>query len=729
MWHHLHSFFGLLSGGLLIVLAITGAILATVPLYDGSRPEVQHFAGMSVADAIKVITRANPELQLERIRISPSHAVVVSGYLAGKSIKQPADLTTGVLLKGSKTPAFYLWVRDLHRSLLLGFAGRVVVFVASLFLALICISGTMVLVRRMGGWSRLFAPVRGRKWERVHAITSRLALLPLVITAVSGVYAGSITMGLVPSGEEVPPVYPESLEKLTAVAPHTLHGLRDIDLADMREVLFPIPEDWFDVFAVKTHSEFLFFDQFTGDLLSSQPYSMWQRVLEFFTLLHTAEGAAPWGIIVGIAALAVPVFALTGTLIWLNRQRSGAGRIGQNVAAQYADIVIAVGSENNTTWGFAKYLHGALTDTGLRVQTRAMNDLRSHYPRAKNLLVLAATYGDGDAPENANRFGKRLADVGATQLPRFAVLGFGDKSFSHYCKFAHDTQGALVSSGRKPLLDMADIDRGSAQSFARWGAALGEAIGVDLVLDYVPPQPKILRLRLLEKQVFGQGLQSPTVICRLSGKALPKHAPGDLLAVLAPGTSNPRFYSLASHCRENCIEICVARQEGGVCSSYLNDLQQGDNVELFVKANTAFHMPQKRRRPVIMISAGTGIAPFAGMIRNNMKSVPIDLFWGNRHPNMDFLYEHAIQGWLEDSRLTNFYPAFSRIPSGSYVQDQVRAHSTHILTRLKQRATIMVCGGTAMAEGVREEIEMIAAQLGSTVNQLKRSGRYLEDTY
>lgn len=729
MWRNLHSIFGLVSAGLLIVLAISGAILSTVPLYDNLRPEVHRFTGMSIADAIEVIASANPDLELERIRISPSQAIVVSGYLRGKSIKQPVDLTTGNLLKSAEKPALYIWVRDFHRSLFLGFAGRAIVFASALIMSLICISGVLVLVRRMGGWSRLLSPIRGRRWERIHTITSRVALLPLVIIAISGAYTGGVTMGLLPSGAETPPVYPESLAKLTAVAPHTLHGLREVLLADTREILFPIPQDWFDVFAVKTHGEYLFFDQFTGDLLSSQPYSVWQKLLELFTLLHTAEGAAPWGIIVGIAALAVPVFAITGTLIWLNRWRSGAGNIGMNVGAHQADIVIAVGSESNSTWGFAKYLHKALTGAGLRVQTRAMNDLRSHYPKAKSLLVLAATYGDGDAPENAGHFGKRLADVTAGQLARFAILGFGDKSFSHFCKFAHDTQTVLAASGRTPLLGLETIDRGSAQSFARWGSALGKAIGIDLVLDYVPPKPKTLGLGLHNMQVFGQGLQSQTVICRFTGSRVPKHAPGDLLAVLAPGTNNPRFYSLASHCRENCIEICVARQDGGVCSSYLNELQPGDAVELFVKTNSAFHMPQTRQCPVIMIGAGTGIAPFAGMIRNNKKSVPIDLFWGNRHPNMDFLYEHAIQGWLADSRLANFYPAFSRIPSGSYVQDQVRAHSTHILTRLKQRATIMVCGGTAMAEGVREEIEMIAAQLGSTVNQLKRSGRYLEDTY
>ena len=107
------------------------------------------------------------------------------------------------------------------------------------------------------------------------------------------------------------------------------------------------------------------------------------------------------------------------------------------------------------------------------------------------MLFLTSTYGDGAAPASASRLLKLLAR-GRRALP-FAVLGFGDRSFPRFCRFAEDVEGALRAQGWPALLPIGRIDRQSAQEFAQWGAALGQAIGTPLVLDHVVARPKTIQ--------------------------------------------------------------------------------------------------------------------------------------------------------------------------------------------------------------------------------------------
>ena len=141
------------------------------------------------------------------------------------------------------------------------------------------------------------------------------------------------------------------------------------------------------------------------------------------TLIHTGEGAWAWGLVLGLISLTVPVFAVSGFIIWLSRLRRGGGKIRANASAPNADMVVLVGSETGTTWGFARHLHEQLTADGRRVHLAAMNELRPAYPKAQQLLVLTGTYGDGHAPKSANRFLAKLTTRAKASLPAFRGAG------------------------------------------------------------------------------------------------------------------------------------------------------------------------------------------------------------------------------------------------------------------------------------------------------------------
>src|SRR5690606_1580248 len=166
----------------------------------------------------------------------------------------------------------------------------------------------------------------------------------------------------------------------------SLAALRAVDLNDFRELVYPYPDDPSAVYSLSTAQGDGYVDQVNGALLSYLPHGGIGRTHEWIHRLHTGEGLWWLGLLLGLCALSVPLMSVTGTLTWWQRRRS-MPRIAGNSGAQSADTIILVGSENNSTWGFAATLHDALTQAGRRVHTAAMNQLASEYHPRKWLVV------------------------------------------------------------------------------------------------------------------------------------------------------------------------------------------------------------------------------------------------------------------------------------------------------------------------------------------------------
>ncbi|WP_231502338.1 flavodoxin domain-containing protein [Herbaspirillum sp. RV1423] len=395
-------------------------------------------------------------------------------------------------------------------------------------------------------------------------------------------------------------------------------------------------------------------------------------------------------------------------------------------------------------WGFAQVLHDALRDSGQRVHSAPMNQLSARYRAARNLFLLTATYGNGEAPASANQFLAPLDRVPANPALKFAVLGFGDRQFPKYCQFARDVDAAMNRHGWQRMLELVTIDRQSTQEFARWGASLGGVLGIGLQLEHVPVHPRTFSLRLQERIDYGRQEQEPSVVLRfVSGQmqepdglfgrlfrphGLPSFEAGDLVGVIAPGSAMPRFYSLASGARDGILEICVRRQPGGLCSTYLHGLQPGDCIEAFIQPNPQFR-PASGKAPVILIGAGTGIGPLAGFIRNNTGKYPMYLYWGGRDPESDFLYEPELRNYLADRRLTQLHTAFSRVKNGERVQNRLIDDADNLRSLIEHGGQVLVCGSSAMAESVRQALSNVLAPLNLDLQTLRNEGRYREDVF
>ncbi|MCX7546191.1 PepSY domain-containing protein [Marinicella gelatinilytica] len=743
MIRKLHSILGLSALLLVVVLAITGVILSINPTIERSQASVMGTSAITVAELTGKLASRYP--QIEQLQRTPSGTLIVfytDNNQAGADRIDP--FTANTIGPYTITP-FKTWLKNLHRSYLLDTPGRIAVALGALVMLLLSISGTLMLVNRAGGWRYLFRPIQGSTLsQRLHSQVGRLALIGLLLSAITGLYMSLETFEFIPDHQTAEPAFPDQVDGGEPAAIGSMAALKTIPVSELRELVYPYPQDAYDVYSITTQQGMGFIDQSTGQLLAFEPYNSRQKIYEFIYMLHTGEGLWWLALILGLSALTVPLMTWTGIQVWWRRRRA-IPRISNNSKAPSADSVILVGSENNSTWGFAENLHNALNSAGYRVHTAAMNKLADTYPQAKRLFILTATYGDGDAPASAKQFLKRLAEVADTPSIPFAVLGFGDRQFPKFCGYAQQVADALKDKGWPALLATEMIDRQSSQTFARWGEAIGQEIGTPLTLDHTPPQPKTVTLQLAERINYGERVQAPTSVLRFKmadqsqptgwfqtlfkTSKLPHFEAGDLVGILPPGSVIPRYYSLASASVDGVLEICVRQVQGGLCSNFLHNLNIGETIEAFIQDNPQFR-PASGKQPIILIGAGTGLGPLIGFIRNNKSRHPMYLYWGGRNPDSDFLYEQELKTYLSDQRLSGLNTAFSRIPKDSgYVQDKLLTDAEHIRALIQNNAQILVCGGRKMAGGVVTAMNDILAPIELDVTALKTAGRYREDVY
>lgn len=731
----LHRWPGLLAMALVTLLALSGAGLSVFAAVERlAAPQAQ--TGLTVAELAGRIQTAYPGV--EQIRRAPSGRITAWWFednTPGAAIIDPA---TGLGVAAADPNRFERWLTNLHRSLFLGDGGRIVLALAAAALLLLALSGAVLVARRAGGWRCWFAPLRGPLAGRLHVEIARLSVVGLALSSLTALWMVAATFGLLPdSGSAPAPVVAPSGQTGAPLSALDLLGQTPVD--DFREFSFPYPGDATDVFTLRTDRGTGYLDQGTGAVLGWTDLSAWAQVSETIYMLHTGQGAAVLGLVLGLMALGVPAMAVTGATIWWAGRRRRPPMRGNQPAGQ-ATTILLVGSEAGSTWAFAATLHQALRAAGQSVHVAPMSAFdATRYARAERILVLAATYGEGDAPASGRGFLDRLSRLDTAPSAPLAVLGFGDRSYPQYCAFARAVAELAEAQGWQQLVPLDTVDRQSGQDFARWGHALGGAMGLDLALVHEPVVPKTQPLTLVSRRDYGAEVQAPTAILRfalprvslwrrLTGRGFGRFQAGDLLGILPAGASRPRLYSLASGRREGFVEIVVKKHPGGLCSGQLMALEPGATVAAFVRRNPAFHAGRDRAA-LILIGAGTGIGPLAGFARANIRRRPVHLFFGLRHPDSDFLYDLDLPHWLAEGRLTRLVTAVSRGARPHYVQDALRAEGAEVARLIRGGARVMVCGGREMAAGVAEALAEILAPVGLTPITLKAEGRYVEDIY
>ena len=294
---------------------------------------------------------------------------------------------------------------------------------------------------------------------------------------------------------------------------------------------------------------------------------------------------------------------------------------------------------------------------------------------------------------------------------------------------------------------------------------LGQALSTELDIVNITPRflehwarlaeaPALAQLaateRAAERHVFARTHHVIDVIRCFPGTGIDAAA---LVSALRP--LQPRLYSIASSTAsvpgEVHLTVASVRYElfgqprHGVASGHLAARAEADaEIPVYIQRAPHFRLPADDV-PIIMIGAGTGVAPYRAFLQEReAREAPgrAWLFFGERRFRTDFLYQTEWQGWLKDGLLERMDVAFSRDDAGgsakTYVQHRLQQQARDVYDWLENGAHLYVCGDAgrmapdvhrALAGIVAEQRGCDAEEAGDYLGRLQESHRYQRDVY
>jgi sulfite reductase (NADPH) flavoprotein alpha-component len=225
-------------------------------------------------------------------------------------------------------------------------------------------------------------------------------------------------------------------------------------------------------------------------------------------------------------------------------------------------------------------------------------------------------------------------------------------------------------------------------------------------------------------------------------------SPEDLVGALRPLA--PRLYSIASSRLEvgDELHLTVAAVEYeragarrvGTASHFLGS--DTPELRVYVEPNPHFRLPADGDRDLIMIGAGTGVAPYRGFLQQRGAEGARGRHWllfGARRFSSDFLYQAEWLAARKRGLLHRLDLAASRDQAEKvYVQHRLREQGAELWRWIEGGASIYVCGdATHMAPDVHAALIDVAQAHGghsaasaqTWIGELVAARRYLRDVY
>jgi sulfite reductase (NADPH) flavoprotein alpha-component len=371
-------------------------------------------------------------------------------------------------------------------------------------------------------------------------------------------------------------------------------------------------------------------------------------------------------------------------------------------------------------------------------------------------------------------FGKRTP-LRAQVIENLLLTGRGSSKETRHIEFSlagsglsyepGDALGLLPSNDRaivEAILSQTDLD-GEAAAKGRDGeTTLADVLTSELEIQTATPRfleawarlsgaAALQRLNAPENSAERNAfLHGHHVIDIVRAFPAPGIAAADFLSGLRP--LQPRLYSIASSLAsapdEVPLTVAAVRYElhgeprAGIASGQLaGRAEPGAILPVYVQSNPHFRLPSDDS-PIIMIGAGTGVAPYRAFLQEREVRGSTGkswLFFGERNVRSDFLYQVEWQEYLRSGLLARMDVAFSRDRTERvYVQHKLRQKGADIFAWLEEGAHLYVCGDAAnMAPDVHQAL-LCAVQEHSRLDPdeaeeylrtLQRDHRYQRDVY
>ena len=249
-----------------------------------------------------------------------------------------------------------------------------------------------------------------------------------------------------------------------------------------------------------------------------------------------------------------------------------------------------------------------------------------------------------------------------------------------------------------------------------------------------------------------------------------EYVEGQSIGIIPPGEDKDgkphklRLYSIAStrhgdNLEDHTVSLCVRKLEyndpdtgekvEGVCSTYLCNLQPGDDVAITGPVGKEMLLPDDEDANIIMIATGTGIAPFRAYLWRMFKE-------GDKNPDYNFkglawlffgipttpniLYKEELekitQDYAENFRLDYAISREQQNAEGGkmYIQHRIAEHADKLWELMQNPKThTYICGLKGMEDGIDAALSAAASKHDvdwtAYRKQMKKEHRWHVETY
>ncbi|MBB5390722.1 MULTISPECIES: sulfite reductase flavoprotein subunit alpha [unclassified Herbaspirillum] len=531
IWFQIHWFIGITAGTILMTIGLTGAALSfREEITDALNPGVMHVQvreqqPLTPQQLLEQIGAAEPGRRVASITLAREAGAAVRvvfvpppGVRRGEA--RYADPYTGQVSGPVTSMEFFEIVERFHRWLLLPTEiGKIVLGTLALALLTLALSGLYLRWPRrplsLQAWFRLDFKLQGRSflWN-LHSIIGTWALAMYVIFSITGAYwaldwfkQGVDTL----AGQERAPQAKRGAppkDKQDAPAPLDLTLAWNAFLAKAphyQNAQLRLPEKTTQAVQIlfldehapheRARSRMTVLPQ-SGEVKQLELYEDKSAGGKFIAAIYPLHMGTFFGlpgrIVMAIASLMLPLFGITGWMLYLDRRRKKAALRAERAAleqagiattpaakegAQAAQYLVAYASQAGQAERMALHAAALLRQSGAQATVQPLarmtpENLR-HHPR---ILFIASTFGEGEAPDSARAFERRMRAASGQSLAHveYALLALGDSNYTRFCGFGHTLDHWLRNRGAKALFPPVEVDRMDAGTLQKWERMLAD---------------------------------------------------------------------------------------------------------------------------------------------------------------------------------------------------------------------------------------------------------------
>nr|WP_321459750.1 flavodoxin domain-containing protein [uncultured Cohaesibacter sp.] len=186
---------------------------------------------------------------------------------------------------------------------------------------------------------------------------------------------------------------------------------------------------------------------------------------------------------------------------WLNGLFTGLYAFTRAASGKSAEaeagtaLTILFGSQSGTAESLSKDLRKYAKSQGFEADVAELDSIDpADLGKINHLLIIAATFGEGEPTDNARNFYAKLMADDAAPLPatlNFSVCGLGDSSYPNFNNVACDLDRRLAQLGATRAFDLVKCDVAYDDDYAVWkGKVFGSEAFASAAGSAQAPEPE-----------------------------------------------------------------------------------------------------------------------------------------------------------------------------------------------------------------------------------------------